>query len=124
VNPESRDGSAVAGPSRIFLGSLLRIALGAPLAAALACAAQPNHPDPNLAEVWRDYRKLPEHRALAIAGNLRQDRWVSAASGGHANVPDAEAAALRECAKRRLHARAQAPCQLYAVGDEIVWPGP
>jgi hypothetical protein len=47
---------------------------------------------------------------------------VSGASGGHATIPDAEAAALRECAARRLKLRQQAMCHLYAVGDEIVWP--
>ena len=39
-------------------------------------------------------------------------------------APAAEAAAMQECAARRLRMRQQAQCQLYAVGDEIVWPGP
>ena len=103
---------------------MLRALAGTASCLALACAADPNRSDPNLAEVWRDYRKMPDQRALAIAGNLRQSRWVSGASGGHATIPEAEAAALRSCAERRLRTRSQAPCQLYAVGDEIVWPGP
>ena len=92
--------------------------------AAAACASKPSGPDQSLAAVWRDYRKLPDQRALAIAGNLRQNRWVAGASGGHATIPEAEASALRECGVRRLRARAEAACQLYAVGDQIVWPGP
>jgi hypothetical protein len=118
VIPETRGGSASAGPSRFFLVCVLV----ASALAGTACAAKPNAPDPILAKVWRDYRRLPDRRALAIAGNLRQDRFVSGASGGHATIPDAEAAALRECAARRLKLRQQAMCHLYAVGDEIVWP--
>ena len=102
----------------------MRVLAAAASCLALACAADPNRPDPNLAEVWRDYRKMPDRRALAVAGNLRQSRWVSGASGGHATIPEAEAAALHRCAERRLRTRSQAQCQLYAVGDEIVWPGP
>jgi hypothetical protein len=119
VNPETRGGSAHADSSRFFFVCAL---LAAALAAA-ACAAKPNTPDPNLAMVWRDYRKLPEQRALAIAGSLRKDRFVAGASGGHQTMPDAEAAALRECRARRLARRQQAQCQLYAIGDEIIWPG-
>jgi hypothetical protein len=119
VNPETRGGSTVVGPSRFFLVCLL---LGSVLAA--ACAAKPNAPHTALATVWRDYRELPDQRALAIAGDLRQNRYVAGASGGHATIPEAEAGALRECAARRLKLRQQAPCRLYAIGDEIVWPGP
>jgi len=71
--------------------------------------------------VWRDYRALPDQRALAIAGDLQRDRWVSGSSGGHDTRAAAEAAALRVCRERRLRQRAQAQCQLYAVVDEIVW---
>lgn len=92
---------------------------------ALACATnQPRRPDPSLAEVWRDYRKLPDYRALAIAGNFQKNRWVAGFSGGHETSAEAEAAALRECGVRRLRARAEAACQLYAIGDEIVWQEP
>jgi hypothetical protein len=92
---------------------------------ALACAARsPEAPPGTLAAVWRDYRRLPEHRALAIAGDLRQTRWVSGASGGHATQSAAEESALQECRVRRLRERQQAACQLYAIGDEIVWQGP
>lgn len=81
-------------------------------------------PDRGLSSVWRDYRGLPEQRALAIAGELRQGRWVAGASGGHASVAEAEAQALGECRKRRGLQRMQAACHLYAVGDEVVWSEP
>jgi hypothetical protein len=119
VNPESRDGSASAGPSRTFSVALR---LGC-LLAAFACASE-RAPDPNLEKVWRDYRRLPDQRALAVSGNVEHDRFVAGSSGGHATIPDAEAAALRECGVRRLKMRQQAACKIYAIGDEIVWPGP
>jgi hypothetical protein len=90
---------------------------------AIGCAAKSAKPDDHLAAVWRDYRALPEHRALAIAGDLRRGVWLAGSSGGHATSADAEQAALRECGVRRLQLRAQAQCQLYAVGDQIVWQG-
>jgi hypothetical protein len=90
----------------------------------LACASDGASPHPDLAEVWRDYRALPAQRALAIAGDPRRDRWVTAASAGHATRDRAEAEALSECRVRRGMRRMQAACVLYAVGDEIVWPGP
>jgi hypothetical protein len=59
-----------------------------------------------------------------VAGDLRLGRWVSGASGGHATQAAAEERALRECRARRAAQRAQAACELYAVGDEIVWDDP
>ena len=88
-----------------------------------ACATAPL-PHRELAPVWRDYRALPAQRALAVAGELRHDRWVAGASGGHALRGQAEAEALRECRRRRMQQRMRAPCRVYAVGDEVVWPGP
>jgi hypothetical protein len=89
----------------------------------LSACASPSPPHHELAPIWRDYRALPAERALAIAGELRQDRWVAGASGGHASRGEAEAQALEECRKRRAQRRMQAPCLLYAVGDEVVWSG-
>jgi len=89
----------------------------------LACATR-GAPHGELTRVWRDYSALPEQRALAIAGELRQNRWVAGASGGHATPGEAETAALQECARRRLERRMQQACRLYAVGDEVVWPKP
>ena len=90
--------------------------------AALAACAGSSTAHPELAPIWRDYGALPAERALAIAGELRHDQWVAGASGGHASRADAEAAALGECGRRRAQRRMQAPCRLYAVGDEVVWP--
>jgi len=89
-----------------------------------ACASQGSRPPhPDLAAVWRSYRELPAVRALAVAGDPGRDRWVAGASGGHASRSDAEAQALVECGKRRAARRLRAACVLYAVDDEIVWPG-
>jgi hypothetical protein len=91
-----------------------------------ACARSPSSPPSphrELAPIWREYRDLPAERALAIAGELRHDHWVAGASGGHASRGKAEAQALEECRRRRAQRRMQAPCLLYAVGDEVVWPG-
>ncbi|HKA14268.1 MAG TPA: hypothetical protein VKH41_04560 [Myxococcota bacterium] len=74
--------------------------------------------------MWRDYRALPNERALAVAGDLRRGVWVAGSAGGEPTRDSAEQAALQECRERRLRQRAQAQCQIYAIGDEIVWPGP
>jgi hypothetical protein len=87
---------------------------------ALACA-QPGSPLPpqsSFATTWRSYQALPPHRALAVAGSLRSERWVSGAAGGHATRADAESAALRECRRRRHEQRMQDPCLLHPEGDE------
>jgi hypothetical protein len=93
------------------------------LAPLLACASDGASPHPDLAATWRDYLELPAERALAIAGNPRQDRWVVGASGGLDTRAQAEAQALLECQRWRGKRRIQAECVLYAVGDEIVWRG-
>jgi len=87
----------------------------------LACATDRTSHHPDLASVWRDFLTLPAERALAIAGDPRRDRWVTAASAGHATRKQAEADALAQCRVRREMRRMQAACVLYAVGDEIVW---
>ncbi len=73
--------------------------------------------------LWSEYASLPRPRALAIAGELRHNQWVAGASGGHATPSEAEAGALRECRKRRLERRIVAPCQIYAIDDQIVREG-
>src|SRR5262245_47958019 len=92
---------------------------------AVCCCACATHraPDRELGQVWRDYRALPDQRALAIAGELSRNRWVAGASGGHATSDAAKKAALRECALRRQRQRMQHACALYAIGDEVVWQG-
>jgi hypothetical protein len=90
----------------------------------LACASHRSSPHADLADAWQGFLALPQERALAIAGDPRRDPWVVGASGGHALREDAEDAARAECMRRRAQRRIQAACQLYAVGDEVVWPGP
>jgi hypothetical protein len=100
-----------------------RIAVAGAAVLLLACASDGASPHPDLAAVWRDFLALPAERALAIAGDPGRDRWVTAASAGHATRAEAEAAALSQCRIRRGNRRMQAACVLYAVGDEIVWRG-
>ena len=110
-----------AGPSRA-ISFMVRSGLAAALLV-IACAARPTVPDASLAEVWQEYSELPDRRALAVAGSLRHERWVAGASGGHATQAAAVESALRECRARRLRQRTPSACQVYAVGEEIVWPG-
>jgi len=105
----------------VALGRHIAVAVAALLL--LSCASDGATPPPDLAKVWRDFLALPAERALAIAGDPRRDRWVTAASAGHATREQAEAEALSECRNRRGMRRMQAACVLYAVGDEIVWQG-
>jgi hypothetical protein len=71
-------------------------------------------------KLWREYLAMPAERALAIAGDPER-RWVGAASGGHGSPSEAEEGALVACRRRRAARRMQAPCLLYARGDQIVW---
>ena len=87
---------------------------------ALACAAGAPSPHRGLRALWRQYREMPEVRALAIAGDP-DHLWLGGATGGNASRAEAERAALAECGRRRVLRRIQAPCRLYAVNDEIVW---
>jgi hypothetical protein len=91
--------------------------------ALLACAAKrAPEPHPGLETLWREFLAVPHERALAIAGDPAR-RWVGAVSGGHASAAEAEREALEACGRRRKARRMQAPCLLYARGDEIVWKG-
>lgn len=85
----------------------------------LACAGSPR-PHRALRGLWDDYQALPSERAFAVAGSLRQERWVAGMSGGHGTRVEAETGALRECQRRRHAQRMTDACRLYAVGDEIV----
>jgi hypothetical protein len=89
-----------------------------------ACATGRLEPHPNLAPAWREFRKLPPVRAMAVAGDPRRDRWVSGAAGCFETRSEAEAGALRECGLRRRARRLPDACALYAVGNEVVWKGP
>jgi hypothetical protein len=110
----ARDGLGLWLCAVLVAGAMLPLA---------ACSAQvPTPPHREIRPLWREYRALPGERALAVAGEFRLDRWVAGASGGEASRGEAEARALEECRKRRAQRRMQAPCLLYAVGDEVVWP--
>ncbi len=98
------------------LGSALLVAT-----ALQACTSSDRPPHRELNRVWREYRAMDPARALAIAGDPREVRWVTAATGGHPDLESARAGALAQCAKSRQVRRIQAPCVLYAVGDQVVW---
>ena len=83
--------------------------------------SQPGHRE--LAGLWSDYRELPPHRALAIAGDPSRSRWVAGVASGQASAEEAERAALGECRRQRLRQRMQEACSIYAVGDEVIWEG-
>jgi len=89
-----------------------------------SCASSgPSH-HRELDPIWREYSELPPVRALAIAGVLRNDRWVAGASGGHDSAAAAESMALEECRRRRQLRRMQADCRVYAIDDRVIWDGP
>jgi hypothetical protein len=74
-------------------------------------------------KIWREYLDLPVERALALAGDP-DSVWVAGAAGARATREEAEQSALATCEVRRKDRRMQAPCRLYAVGDEVVWRTP
>jgi hypothetical protein len=91
------------------------------LVAISGCQGGPPKTPPEIAILWRDYSAMPDQRALAIAGELRRNRWVAGAAGGRETSAEAQSIALQECQVRRQRQRMQDPCRLYAVGDEVVW---
>ena len=98
-----------------------RFAICAVLLAAACARGGRIPPHPGIDRLWGQYAALAPMRALAIAGD--PDRlWVGAAAGGAEAQHDASDRALEECRRRRAERRMQAPCRLYAVGDEILWP--
>lgn len=91
--------------------------------ALLACASDSPRPQPELTAAWAAFLELPPQRAMAIAGEFRRGPWVTASSGGHATLADAENEALTCCRVAREARRMRAACVIYAVGSEIVWRG-
>ena len=83
-----------------------------------ACTSSGVARDGEFASVWRDYSSLPQHRAIALAGDLRRSRWVIGMAGGLPSSELAIEAALRSCQKQRGRRRMQDPCKIYAVGAE------
>ena len=106
---------------RIRTTRLAILALSCAAGLAIGCARDvPRPAHRSLASLWNDFMAMPEARALALAGD--PDRlWVAGATGGHATEEMAEENALAECRRKRLARRMQAPCRLYATGDEVVW---
>jgi hypothetical protein len=89
--------------------------------APLACTSSGvDEPHRGVRSLWRHFVTLPEMRAMAIAGDPVRI-WVGAAVGDEPTAAAAEAAALAACREKRIAARIQTPCRLYAMGDEIVW---
>jgi hypothetical protein len=72
---------------------------------------------------WQSYRDLEPEKALAVAGDV-DGAYASGFAFGKASRHEAEQGALEDCARRRADRRLDAPCRLYAVGDEIVADGP
>src|SRR5690606_6492582 len=68
----------------------------------LACVTAETEPLASLAGPWRTYRKLPEQRAMAVAGDPRRSaRWVVGMAGGSDTRSGAAQKALEECRDRR-----------------------
>ena len=112
-----RGGSLRNRPGVLFLLPVLAAGIS-------ACAGSADVSHPALETFWEDYSQLPGRRALAVAGDPDSPRWVAGAAGGLASAAEARQRALEECRARRQERRMQAPCWLYAVDDEVVWPGP
>jgi hypothetical protein len=93
-------------------------------AAMLGCASPPPASPPHdLIPLWREFTRLPDERAMAIAGDPTRGPWVAGVSAGHPSAAEAAAAALAECRVQRQEGRMQSECVLYAVGPRIVWRG-
>ena len=87
----------------------------------LSCTSGPSHPLERT-EFWHRYRELAPQRALAIAGDPRSV-WVGGTAAGLSSADEAEAQALAECRRQRSRRRMQAPCVLYAIGNEVTVEG-
>jgi hypothetical protein len=73
-------------------------------------------------ELWHRYRELAPQRALAIAGDP-ESVWVGGTAAGLSSAEEAEAQALAVCRRQRARRRMQAPCVLYAIGNEVTVEG-
>jgi len=103
--------------------SLFRISLvvlGLGLASCSTTA--PVKPHDGVAKRWGQFLSMPHQRAFALAGDP-DGRWVGATVGGYRSPTEAEHEALRRCEHERSASRIEEPCQIYAVGHQIVWPG-
>jgi len=71
---------------------------------------------------WRTYRKLPEYKSLAVAGE-RDGIYVSGVAYDHRHRESAIEAALRYCEERRIDRRIAAPCETVAIDNAATMPG-
>jgi hypothetical protein len=105
----------------LLLSFLLLLSLTTGLLAACeSTSRRRSEPHPEILPLWRSFLEMPRERALALAGDPER-QWVGGAVGGRASQLEAEDGALSQCRERRRLRRLQAPCRLYATGDEIVW---
>jgi hypothetical protein len=68
---------------------------------------------------WQRYMRLPEVKAIAVAGDLR-GTYTSGIAYGEPTAGAAEARALARCQERRADRRIEAPCRMRGIGSEIV----
>lgn len=71
-------------------------------------------------ELLDRYARKPERRALAIAADI-DGRWAFGDSQNFASQAEANDAAMAYCIKYRNQLGLHEPCQLYAIGNEVIW---
>jgi hypothetical protein len=76
---------------------------------------------PRLETEFRAYQSMQPHRAFAVAGDP-EARFVTGNAHGRESQEVANEVALAMCEMRRADRQIEEPCQLYAVGDELVNP--
>jgi hypothetical protein len=68
---------------------------------------------------WQRYTRLPEAKAIAVAGDLR-GTYVLGIGYGEPTAGAAEARALARCQERRADRRIAAPCRMHGIGNQPV----
>ena len=117
--PSRHPGSMTPKPLVSSFLLLLSLTTGLPVACE-SISRGLDEPHPEILPLWRSFLEMPRERALALAGHPER-QWVGGAAGGYVSQLEAEEGALSQCRERRRRRRLQAPCRLYATGDEIVW---
>lgn len=72
---------------------------------------------------WRRYQELESPKALAVAGDPA-GVYVSGVATGGASQDSVNDDALSACQQRRVDRHIEAPCRLYAIGNEPLASGP
>ena len=83
-------------------------------------AVQPVLLPPEFLQVFKDYQGRPEHKAMALAMDAK-GRFAHGVAARASTQAEANQEALAECARFTGQGGLQAPCRLYAVGDQVVW---